>query len=66
MRWIVIAMLAAIIVTLFTALGTLKRPGGDPKRMVRLLTLRVGLSITLFLAIIVIKSGALARFGISF
>ena len=48
MRYVVIAMLVAIIASLGSALWAMLRPGKDPKRMVKALSLRVGLSVTLF------------------
>ena len=42
-------MLIAIVVSLGSALWAMLRPGKDPKRMVKALALRVGLSVTLFL-----------------
>ena len=48
MRYVVIAMLIAIVVSLGSALGFMLRPGKDPRRMVKALALRVGLSVTLF------------------
>ena len=41
-------MLIAIVVSLGSALWAMLRPGKDPKRMVKALALRVGLSVTLF------------------
>ena len=41
-------MLVAIIASLGSALWAMLRPGKDPKRMVKALSLRVGLSVTLF------------------
>ena len=41
-------MLIAIVVSLGSALWYMLRPGKDPKRMVKALSLRVGLSVTLF------------------
>ena len=49
MRYVVIAMLIAIMVSLGSALWAMLRPGKDPKRMVKALAVRVGLSVTLFL-----------------
>jgi uncharacterized RDD family membrane protein YckC len=49
MRYVVIAMLIAIVVSLGSAFWAMLRPGKDPKRMVRALSFRVGLSVTLFL-----------------
>jgi uncharacterized RDD family membrane protein YckC len=48
MRYVVIAMLVAIVASLGSALWYMLRPGKDPKRMVKALALRVGLSVTLF------------------
>jgi len=48
MRYVVIAMLIAIVVSLGSALWYMLRPGKDPKRMVKALAVRVGLSVTLF------------------
>ena len=42
-------MLVAIVASLGSALFAMLRPGKDPKRMVKALSLRVGLSVTLFL-----------------
>ena len=41
-------MLVAIIASLGSALFAMLRPGKDPKRMVKALSVRVGLSVTLF------------------
>ena len=41
-------MLIAIVASLASALWAMLRPGKDPKRMVKALALRVGLSVTLF------------------
>jgi hypothetical protein len=49
MRYVVIAMLIAIVVSLGSAFWAMLRPGKDPKRMVKALSFRVGLSVTLFL-----------------
>lgn len=48
MRYVVIAMLIAILVSLGSALWYMLRPGKDPKRMVKALSVRVGLSVALF------------------
>ena len=47
MKIIVIAVLIAIVAALFTALVFLYRDAGRGKRVVWLLTLRVGLSVSL-------------------
>ena len=49
MRYVVIAMLIAILASLGSALWYMLRPGKDPKRMVEALSVRVGLSVALFL-----------------
>jgi hypothetical protein len=49
MRYVVIAVLIAIVASLASALWAMLRPGKDPKRMVKALSLRVGLSVALFL-----------------
>ena len=41
-------MLVAIVASLGSALWAMLKPGRDPKRMVKALALRVGLSVTLF------------------
>lgn len=41
-------MLIAIVVSLGSALWFMLRPGKDPQRMVKALALRVGLSVSLF------------------
>ena len=48
MRYVVIAMLAAIIASLASAAVFMLRDRGEKKRMVKALALRVGLSVTLF------------------
>jgi uncharacterized RDD family membrane protein YckC len=48
MRYVVIAMLIAVLVSLGSALWYMLRPGNDKTRMVKALSLRVGLSIALF------------------
>jgi len=44
-------MLIAIVASLGSALYAMMRPGKDPKRMVKALSLRVGLSVALFLVL---------------
>ena len=44
-----IAVFIAIVASLASALWAMLRPGKDPKRMVKALSLRVGLSVALFL-----------------
>ena len=42
MRYVVIAMLIAIVASLGSALWAMLKPGKDPKRMVKALAVRVG------------------------
>lgn len=53
MRYVVIAMLIAIVASLGSALYAMMRPGKDPKRMVKALSLRVGLSVALFVILMI-------------
>lgn len=48
----VIAVLLAIVASMASALVTLARGKGDPQRMVRALTVRVALSVGLFLLLL--------------
>jgi Na+-driven multidrug efflux pump len=48
MRYVVIAMLLAIVLSLGSAAVFMLRGRGDSKRMARALALRVGLSVGLF------------------
>ena len=48
MKLIAILFLLAIIAALATALVGVLRPGGDPRRTARALTIRIGLSVLLF------------------
>ena len=49
MRYFVILVLVLIVVSLFSALFYMFNNKGDPKKMVKALTLRVALSVSLFL-----------------
>jgi hypothetical protein len=51
-RVLVAIALLVIVVALGSALFHLSRPGGDPKRMLRALTWRIGLSVGLFLLLL--------------
>jgi Na+-driven multidrug efflux pump len=51
MRYFVIFILICILASLFSALFFMFRDKGDSKRMVRALTLRVALSVVLFLVL---------------
>jgi hypothetical protein len=48
-RWVIVLVLLAIVASLGQALYYLSHGRGDSTRMVRALTLRVGLSVALFL-----------------
>jgi hypothetical protein len=48
MRYVVIALLVMIVASLGSALVFMMKGHHDPKRMARALTLRVGLSVALF------------------
>ena len=53
MRYVVLAMLAAIVFSLGSAAVFMLRSRGDSKRMARALTWRVSLSVALFLLLMV-------------
>lgn len=60
MKWFYIFMLVAILISLFSALFALMKPADkNGTAMLKALTLRVALSIVLFLILIVVKSGLL-------
>ena len=46
---LILLTLGAIVISLGSALFHLSRGKGDPKKMVRALTIRVGLSVALFI-----------------
>jgi hypothetical protein len=48
-KFLIILMLVAIVASLGSALWHLSRGGGDSRRMFRSLALRVGLSVALFI-----------------
>ena len=48
MRYVVIAMLVMIVASLASALVFMMKGHNDPKRMAKALTVRVGLSVALF------------------
>ncbi|MGI9133181.1 MAG: DUF2909 domain-containing protein [Rhodoferax sp.] len=52
-RILILATLALILVSLFGALSMILRKQGQNKRMVQALTLRIGLSIGLFVVLMV-------------
>ena len=51
-RILVVAVLIVIVGSLGSALFHLSRPGGDSGRMLRALTWRIGLSVALFLLLL--------------
>lgn len=62
---LVIVVFLGILVSLGSALYQLTRTGGDSKRMVRALTIRIGLSIALFLLLMIAwYAGLIAPHGI--
>jgi hypothetical protein len=52
-KLLIVAVLIAIVASLGSALFHLSRSGGDSKKMVRALTIRVGLSVALFILLLV-------------
>ncbi len=52
-RVLVIVVFVGILVSLGTALYQLTRSGGDSKKMIRALAIRVGLSLALFLLLMI-------------
>jgi DUF2909 family protein len=52
-KFLVIAVFIGILASLGSALYQLSRRGGDSKKMVRALAIRVGLSIALFLLLMI-------------
>lgn len=62
MKWFYIIMLVAIVASLFSALFALmKADGKNSTRTLKALTLRVGLSVLLFIILVVSKSAELSR-----
>jgi hypothetical protein len=53
MKLLIVAVLFAIVVSLASGLGFLMKDGGRSKRMVNALTLRIGLSVLLFVLLFV-------------
>jgi len=66
MRWLVIAVLVAIVISMVSALFFMYRDAGSGKnRMLKALALRVGLSVGLFLCLMVaLKLGYIGPEGI--
>ena len=63
MRYIVIGMLIAIVVSLGSAAVFMVRGRGDSRRMAKALAWRVGLSVTLFLLLVIGYALGLIRPG---
>lgn len=64
-RILVIAVFIGILVSLGSALYQLTRSGGDSKKMVRALAIRVGLSVALFLLLMIAwYAGLIAPHGL--
>jgi hypothetical protein len=64
-RILVIAVFIGILVSLGSALYQLTRSGGDSKKMVRSLAIRVGLSVALFLLLMIAwYAGLIAPHGL--
>jgi hypothetical protein len=64
-RILVIAVFVGILVSLGSALYQLSRSGGDSKKMVRSLAIRVGLSVALFLLLMIAwYAGLIAPHGL--
>ncbi len=55
-RFLVLAIFAAIVVSLGTALFALFKDSGNSDRAVKALTIRVGLSVGLFLLLLVLTA----------
>jgi hypothetical protein len=58
-KFLIVATLAAIIVSLGTGLLHLVKDGGQSKRMVNALTVRIALSVLLFILLLVSWKGGL-------
>ena len=63
MRYVVIAMLIAIVASLASAAVFMVRGRGDSRRMAKALAWRVGLSVTLFLLLVIGYALGLIRPG---
>ena len=64
-KFLVLVLLAAIVVSLFSGLFFLNRDQGDSGRMVRALTVRIALSVLLFLILLIAWwTGAIQPHGV--
>ncbi|HEU4619093.1 MAG TPA: twin transmembrane helix small protein [Gammaproteobacteria bacterium] len=65
MYLLIVVLFAAIVASLGSALFSLLRPKNDPKRMLNALTLRVGLSVLLFVLLLIAwRAGLIAPHGV--
>ena len=53
LKFLVLLLLAGILVSLFSGLFYLNRDQGDSRRMLRSLTVRIALSVLLFLVLLI-------------
>jgi cytochrome bd-type quinol oxidase subunit 2 len=58
---LIVLMFVAIVASLGSALFHLSRSGGDSRKMARALTLRVGLSVALFVLLMIAWAAGLIR-----
>jgi hypothetical protein len=64
-KFLVLALLAAVVVSLFSGLFFLNRDQGGSGRMVRALTVRITLSVLLFLVLLIAwRMGAIQPHGV--
>jgi len=64
-KFLVLALLAAVVVSLFSGLFFLNRDQGSSGRMVRALTVRITLSVLLFIVLLIAwRTGAIQPHGI--
>lgn len=64
-KYLVLLLLAGILVSLFSGLFYLNRDQGDSRRMLRALTFRIGLSVLLFLVLLIAwRTGAIQPHGL--
>ena len=62
---LVLTLLAATLVSLFSGLYFLNRDQGDSRRMLRALTVRISLSVLLFVVLLIAwRSGAIQPHGL--
>jgi len=64
-KYLVVLLLAGVVVSLFAGLFFLNRDQGDSRRMLRALTLRISLSVLLFLVLLVAwRTGVIQPHGL--